>query len=179
MAKEPAIYGIAAEFTSPEALLEAAYKVHAEGYRRADAFSSFPVHGLAEALGYPRSNVPLLTLIGGVFGALLGYFMCWYANVVSYRWNVGGRPPNSWEAFIPITFEVGVLCASLVSVFGMFILNGLPMPYHPMFNISSFDLASRDRFFLVIESGDQKFDPSATRAFLTTLNAVAVTEVPT
>lgn len=171
------LFGLAAEFKTPEAVLAAARAVRAAGYRRIDAYSPFPVEGLAEALGYARTRVPLIVGFGGLFGACFGFFMLWYANVISYPWNVGGRPANSWEAFIPITFELGVLCASLSAAVGMLALNGLPMPYHPVFNIPSFSLASRDKFFLVIESSDEKFDYNAVRTLLQALGAVSLAEV--
>jgi len=177
MATSTEIYGIVAEFLTAEELLAAARKVGIAGYRKADAFSPFPIHGVPEALGQPKTRVPLITLVGGLTGATFGYFMLWYANTVAYPWNVGGRPMNSWEAFIPITFELGVLGASLASVFGMFILNGLPMPYHPMFNHPNFELASQERFFLVIETRDPKFDPIQTRQFLEALKPASVLEV--
>jgi hypothetical protein len=172
------LFGLAAEFDSAESVLAAAERVHAAGYTRTDAFSPFPVEGLPEALGFERTAVPMIVGIGGLVGAAGGFFMLWFANVVNYPWNIGGRPPNSWPAFIPITFELGVLFASLSAVIGMLALNGLPMPYHPMFNLPSFDLASKDKFFIVIESADSKFDPEATRTFLQSLAPLAVMEVP-
>ena len=172
------LHGLAAEFDSPESLREAANKVYQAGYRRADAYSPMPVEGLADALGMGRTRVPHIVLVGAFCGACTGFFMLWYANVISYPWNIGGRPANSWEAFIPITFELGVLFASLAAVFGVMALNGLPMPYHPVFNLPNFSLASRNRFFLVIETTDPQFDLLATRQFLEGLKPVSVAEVP-
>jgi len=172
------LFGLAAEFDSAEAVLEAALAVHREGFRRVDAFTPFPVEGLSEAIGFEKTGVPMIVGIGGLIGAVGGYFMLWYANAISYPWNIGGRPPHSWPAFIPITFELGVLCASLSALVGMFMLNGLPMPYHPMFNLPSFSLASRDKFFLVIEAADVQFELEQARTFLQGLKPVAVMEVP-
>jgi hypothetical protein len=172
------LYGLLAEFTSPEAVLAAAGRAHEAGYTRAEAYTPFPVEGLAQSLGFSRTRVPLVVLIGGVTGACAAFFMMWFANVVHYPWNVGGRPPNSWPAFIPITFEVGVLFAALSAVIGMLAMNGLPEPYHPVFNAPNFQLASRDRFFLCVEAGDPRFDAVTTREFLASLGALSVTEVP-
>jgi len=172
------IYGIVAEFETPEAVLEGARRVRAAGYRKAEAYTPFAVHGLPEALGFHRTGVPLIVLTGGLFGAIAGYFMMWYANVISYPWNIGGRPPNSWPLYVPITFELGVLGAGLFAVIGMLALNGLPMPYHPLFNVEEFALASQDRFFLCIESADHQFDREATRLFFESLQPTAVREVP-
>ena len=172
------LFGLAVAFDTPEAVLEAAHKVRAAGYRRAEAYTPFAVKGLCEALGYRRTGVPLVVLIGGLVGGIGGYFMLWYANVISYPWNTGGKPPNSWPAFIPITFEMTVLGASLLALIGMLALNGLPQPYHPMFRAPRFELASQTEFFLCIEADDPQFDLTRTRDFLQSLNPTAVVEVP-
>ncbi len=172
------LYGLAASFDSPEAIVEAARKVHAAGYRRAEGYTPYAVEGLASELGFHRTGVPLIVFVGGIVGAIGGYFMLWYANVISYPWNIGGKPPNSWPAFIPITFEMTILGAALLALFGMLILNGLPSPYHPMFRAPTFELASQTRFFLCIEVADPLFDMEKTRAFLQSLDPIAVVEVP-
>ena len=172
------IYGLLAEFDRPDDLLEAAHKAREAGYTRMEAYTPFPVHGLASALGFHHTRLPLIVLIGGIVGAVGGFFMQWYANVVSYPINIAGRPLNSWPAFIVITFELTILCAGLAAVLGMLALNGLPQPYHPLFNIKRFEMASRSLFFLSLQRRDPKFDLSETRRFLETLNPKAIYEVP-
>ncbi len=171
------VHGLLAEFDSPEDLVAAGERAYADGYRRLDAYTPFPVHGLAEAIGFRSNRLPLLVLIGGIVGAGVGFFSQYYAAVIDYPLNVGGRPLNSWPAFIPITFEVTILVAAATAVLGMLALNGLPQPYHPVFNAPRFALATRDRFFLCIEATDPRFDSEATRKFLEGLGAKEVTDV--
>jgi hypothetical protein len=178
MGKQPVIHGMLAEFDSEEAVLDAAHKTRAEGYQRVEGYTPIAVEGLAEALGSSRTRVAAMTLAFGILGAILGFGTCWYANVVSYRWNVGGRPPDSWPAFIPITFEMMVLGASFGALLSMLGLNGLPQPYHPVFNAPQFQLASKDRFFICIEATDPKYDPAETRKFLEGLSPISIAEVP-
>jgi hypothetical protein len=171
-------YGLLAEFESAQALLDAAEKARDAGFRRMDAYSPFPVEGLTDALGQRPTKLPVVVLLGGLLGGLGGYFLQWYTSTTSYPLNIAGRPMNSWPMFIPVTFECTVLGASLAAVFGMLGLNGLPMPYHPLFHIERFALASRDRFFLAIRAIDPKFDLVETRRFLEGVGAREVTEVP-
>jgi hypothetical protein len=171
------LYGLIAEFVEPHELLRAAAEAREAGYQRMDAYSPFPVEGLSEALGFRATRLPLLVLAGGIVGALLGYGLQYWINVIEYPYNIGGRPDHSWPAFIPVTFEMTILCASLTAVLGMLALNGLPMPYHPVFNVPEFSLASQQRFFLCIEARDRKFDPVRTRQFLQALDPVRVSVV--
>lgn len=171
------IYGLMAEFDEPNALVTAARKAYQEGYRQMDGYSPFPIEALSEAIGFHHTRLPLLVFLGGVIGCLGGYFLQYYVSVIDYPVNVGGKPYHSWPSFIPATFETTVLLAALTAVLGMLALNGLPQPYHPVFNVPRFALASRDRFFLVIESRDPKFDPDKTSRFLDTLQPRGVSEV--
>jgi len=166
-----------AEFDNPDELLEAARKAHDAGYRKMDGYSPFPIEGLAEAVGFHRTWLPLIVLLGGIAGAATGFGMQYYLSAIDYPLNVGGRPLNSWPAFIPITFELTILFAALSAVLGVLLLNGFPHPYHPVFNVEDFALASRNRFFLCIEASDPKFDREQTRLFLETLKPHAVSEV--
>jgi hypothetical protein len=166
-----------AEFESHRQLLSAARAAREHGYRRMDGYSPFPVEGLPEALGRRKTIVPLIVLLGGICGGTGGYFMEWYANVVSYPLNIGARPLNAWPSFIPITFELTILCAALSAFLGSLALNKLPQPYHPVFNAPHFERASVDRFFLCIEAEDPLFDLAATHTFLVTLKPKFIAEV--
>src|SRR5437868_5339980 len=152
------IYGLMAEFDDPNHLVLAARQAHEAGYRCMDAYSPMPIEELHEALGSHHTKLPLIVLIGGITGCIGGYALQWWSSTMAYPLNVGGRPFHSWPAFIPVTFECTILVAALAAVFGMLALNGLPQPYHPVFNVARFALASRNRFFLCIEARDAKFD---------------------
>jgi len=171
------LYGVMAEFDTTEQLVEAAAKARAAGYEYVNAYTPFPVEGLPEALGFRRSNVPLITLIGGLLGGTGGFFMQYWMAAISYPQNIGGRPLNSWPAFIPVTFELTVLGAAAFAVLGMLALNKLPQPHHPVFNAPRFALASNNRFFLCIEARDPKFDRVQASQFLERLKAHDLTEV--
>jgi Protein of unknown function (DUF3341) len=172
------LYGLLAEFDQPERLVEAAREVRAAGYRRIDAFSPMPVEGLSEALRFRRTNMALVVLVGGLIGAASGYALQYWVAAIAYPLNVGGRPLNSWPAFIPITFEMTILLASLAGVLGMLALNGLPRPHHPLFNVPRFARASRDKFFLLVEASDPLFGAEAVRQFLLETGAIEVFDVP-
>lgn len=176
MERQP-LHGLMAEFHSAEELLEAAKLTYQAGYRHLDAFSPFPIEGLADAIGFHRTRLPVLVLLGGLFGCCGGFFLQWWPNVVGYPLDIGGKPFDSWPAFIPITFEMTILCAAITATFGMLALNGLPAPYHPAFNVPRFALATRDRFFLMVMADDPKFDPEETRQFLAELNPREVSDV--
>jgi hypothetical protein len=172
------IFGLAAEFLTPEEIVRAAQQVRSAGYSRAEAYTPFPIKGLPETLGFGRTWIPLICLIGGVLGAAAGFFMCWYANVISYTWIVGNRPLNSWPAFITITIDVMIGGAFFSALIAMLLLNGLPRLTHPLFNIDAFSRATQDRYFLCIEATDAQFDLEVTRSFLVTLQPAAIHAVP-
>ena len=172
------VYGLMAEFNEPEDVVDAAKRAYDHGYRKMDAYSPFPVHGLAEAVGFKKTHVPGVVMIGGVMGALAGYLMQYISMGLHYPFLVGGRPLVSWPMFIPITFEMGILFGAFSAVFGMFAMNGLPMPYHAVFNVPGFANATRDKFFLCIEAEDDRYDADETRVFLESLGAHQVSVVP-
>jgi len=175
--KPAGVHGLIAEFDDPTALVAATERAYRAGYRRMDAYSPFPIEELHEALGARHTRLPLVVLIGGLCGCLGGYGLQYWVSTMAYPINVGGKPFHSWPAFIPVTFECTILVAALSAVLGMLALNGLPMPYHPVFNVPRFALASRNRFFLCIEAADPKFDLEATRRFLETLSPREVATV--
>ena len=177
MATRSSVYGLMAEFDDPTTLVAATDRARHQGYRRMDAYSPFPIEELHDAIGSPPSRLPLIVLIGGLLGCIGGYVLQYWVSVVAYPVNVGGKPFHSWPAFIPVTFECTILAAALAAVLGMLALNGLPMPYHPVFNVPRFALASRNRFFLVIEAADTKFELEETRRFLETLGPREVSTV--
>jgi hypothetical protein len=172
-----ALHGLLAEFMRPDDLLAATRRAYTAGYRRMDAYTPFPVEELAEALGSRRTWVPAIVLAGGIAGGAGGFAMQYYATVIDYPLNVGGRPLNSWPAYIPITFELTILAAAVAALLGMLALNRLPQPYHPVFNVPEFARASQDRFFLCIEATDPLFDRAGTAHFLDSLGAREVRDV--
>jgi len=178
MAKRDPIYGLLAEFDSAQALVDAAKKTHEAGYKKIDAYSPFPIEGLAEEIGMHFDEIPLTVLIGGIVGGCTGYLMQYWMSAVDYPLNIGGKPPHSWPAFIIITFEMTILFAGISAVLGMLAFNGLPMPYHPVFNVPRFAFASKDRFFLIVFSTDKKYSAVETRRFLETTDPRSISEVP-
>ena len=171
------LYGLVAEFDTPGALIAATDAAREAGFEKMDAYAPYPIEALTHALGHHRSRLPLLVLIGGVIGCATGLGLQWWVNNVAYPMNIGGRPLSSWPAFIPATFETTILFASLTAVLGMLALNGLPRPYHPIFNAPRFSFASRDRYFLCIEAVDPRFDVVETRRFLEGHGPTEVSEV--
>jgi hypothetical protein len=174
----PALYGLMAEFESATDLVTATRAAYAAGYRKMDAYSPFPIDEASEALGFHKTRVPLIVLVGGLFGGLGAYALQYWINVISYPMNIGGRPWHSWPAFIVPTFEMTVLFGGLAGVFGMFALNGLPMPHHPVFNVDRFSAVTRDKFFLVVEAADPQFDLIDTHEFMQSLKPTTISEVP-
>jgi len=170
-------YGLVAEFVDEHAILEAARRAYAEGYRRLDAYTPIPVEGLSDLVGFRKSRIPLLMLLGGIAGLVGGFALQYWVHVINYPINIGGKPLNSVPMWVPVTFETTVLLAALTGVLAMIVLNGLPAPYHPLFNVAEFARASQDRFFLAIEATDPRFDMGQTRRFLESLGPASVHEV--
>jgi len=176
--KRTSIYGMMAEFDTPADLVHAARQTYEAGYKKIDAYTPFPIEELSEAIGFHRNSVPLVVLIGGILGGCSGFGLQYWIHVINYPLNIGGRPLNSWPAFIVVTFEMTILFAGIFAVLGMLALNGLPMPYHPVFNVPRFAFASKDRFFLIIFSSDPKYGAVDTRSFLESLGPRSIAEVP-
>lgn len=177
---EPKTFGIIAEYDDPDAIVKAAMTAYQDGYRDMDAYSPFPVHGLAEAIGFHKTILPVFTLIAGLTGAASGFLLQYIGSVVHYPYEIAGRPYYSWPAWIPVTFEMTILFASFTTGIAMILLNGLPRPYHSVFNAKNFERATSDRFFLCIEATDNRYDPVGTRSYLEGLNPrpLDVSEVP-
>ncbi|VTU33531.1 hypothetical protein H4CHR_03233 [Variovorax sp. PBS-H4] len=171
-------WGLMAEFATADELLAAARRVHAVGYRHAEAYSPFPVEGLAEALGFQGSRVPFFTFVGAALGGASGFFMQWYSAVIDYPVNIGGRPLNSWPMFVPVTFELAVLGGALAAVLAMLIGSGLPRLRHPVFGARDFELATRNRFFLCLRSDDPAFDAEQAPRLLDGMKPLRLVEVP-
>jgi hypothetical protein len=172
-----ALHGVMGEFATPSDLVTAIEQVKSKGYTKVDAYTPFPIEEAWEALGHHKSPVPLIVLIGGIVGGLSGFFLQYWVSVIEYPLNIGGRPFNSWPSFIPVTFECTILGAVLSAVAGVFILNGLPEPYHPVFNVERFAFASRNRYFICIEAVDPQFNRDQVHQLLLDLNAVEATDV--
>lgn len=172
-----ALWGLVAEFKSADALLAAAREVHRRGYTRIEAYSPFPVDGLAEAIGFRRNRIAPITFIGGLIGGVSGYFLQWYSAVIDYPLNIGGRPLHSWPMFIPVTFELTVLGAALAAFFGVIISNRLPDVSYPLFKAPDFDLAMRNRFFLCLRSDDPHFERERAAALLDSFDPIRCSEV--
>ena len=182
MAKTPErmefpMFGYLAEFAGSDELLAAVRRSRAEGYTEMEAYTPLPVHEVSEALGY-KSRLPLIVLIGGIVGALTGFGLQYWSSVIEYPLNIGGRPFNSWPSFIVVTFEMTILFAAISAVLGMLALNGLPQPYHPVFHVPMFEMASRNRFFLMVLSRDPRFEPDRVHDFLVGQTNLSVQEVP-
>jgi hypothetical protein len=174
-----AIHGLMVEFLTAKEVLQATRRSREAGYRQMDAYTPYPVEGLAVELGMRKTRIPFVVLMGGLVGVCVGFFMQYYSMAVRFPLNVGGRPTNSWPAFLPIAFEVLILVAAFSAFLGMMFLNGLPRPHHPVFNVPQFARSSQDRFFLCIEATDPRFDRQATAEFLATLHPHGdVIEVP-
>lgn len=176
--KHAPIFGYLAEFETPAELVEAAERVHHDGYRKIDVYSPFPIEPAMEAIGFHKTRLSLIVLIGGLTGLCTAFGMQFWISTIDYPINVGGRPFNSWPAFIVVCFELTVLFSAISAFISMFALNGLPLPYHPVFNVPRFAAASNDRFFLLVEAADPRFDPNVTPAFLRDLRPAGVWEVP-
>jgi len=172
-----AVYGVMAEFDNPTSLITAAERVYAAGYRRIDTFSPYPIEEAWEAIGHHDRRLSLIVLAGGLAGLLTGVGLQEWVHQLAYPMNIAGKPLNSWPQFVPVTFELTILFAAISAVVGMIVLNGLPQPYHPAFNVPRFERASRDKFFLLVEAADPMFDKQQTMDFLKGLNPAEVSEV--
>ena len=173
----PQLYGLMAEFDDANSLTMATKRTYEAGYRKMDAYSPFPIEAVWEEMGVNDRPVSFFVLCGGLLGMVSGFGLCYWVSTMAYPLNVGGRPLNSWPSFIPVTFELTILLASFAAVLSMIALNGLPMPYHPVFNVPSFLRASQDKFFLAIEATDPKFDRTKTFDFLQSLGPREINEV--
>lgn len=171
------LYGLMAEFETAGELVSAARRTREAGFKKFDAYSPFPIHELDEAMDLHDNRVALCTLIGGILGCIGGFGLASWVEAVALPLNIGGRPPISAPMFIPVTFEMTILLGGLTAAISMIVMNGLPSPYHPVFNVERFADASRNRFFLCIESDDPKFDRQATAGFLESLGPEEIAEV--